>query len=146
MGVLEVWKKMIEGADQFLYGLIAQLGAYTSELALLRSKDKGIRIKTILPTNAKVARRYFDLESKYKVNELVAKGIFERRVVEKVDVILVVNEKQACVSFPDATGLTDFNSTFYSDDSAFYNWCIDYFKYSWSIARPYNSSKFRIIQ
>ncbi len=145
-GVLEVWKKMIEGTDQFLYGLIAQLGAYTSELAFSRAKDKGIRIKIILPIDANVAKRYFDLESKYRINESIAKGIFDRRVAEKVDVILVVNEKQACVSFPDATGLTDFNSTFYGDDSAFYNWCIDYFQYSWNSAMPYNSSKFRIIQ
>jgi hypothetical protein len=35
----------------------------------------------------------------------------------------------------------DMNSAFYSIDSIFHEWCLDYFNYMWQIAKPYNPNK-----
>jgi hypothetical protein len=35
----------------------------------------------------------------------------------------------------------DMNSGFYSTDSIFHEWCLDYFNYIWQIAKPFNSNK-----
>jgi hypothetical protein len=48
--------------------------------------------------------------------------------------------------FPTANGTTDFNSTFYGEESEFYDWCMDYFQYRWNTAMRYDKSKFRALQ
>jgi hypothetical protein len=35
----------------------------------------------------------------------------------------------------------DMNSGFYSTDSIFHEWCLDYFNYMWQIVKPFNPNK-----
>lgn len=75
--------------------------------------------------------------------------------IEKVHLGILVSESQSLVMFPMTNkngnvreGLKDeeeveidMNSGFYSTDSIFHEWCLDYFNHMWQIAKPFNPNK-----
>jgi hypothetical protein len=68
----------------------------------------------------------------------------DRRMVDKVHVAVVLNEKQATVMFPTVKDkiVADMNSMFYSrQDPLFHEWCLDYFRYCWYNSKPFDESK-----
>jgi hypothetical protein len=44
------------------------------------------------PTNAIVTKKYIELKEKYGIDNLFAKKIFERRMVDNVKIAILVNE------------------------------------------------------
>jgi hypothetical protein len=75
-------------------------------------------------------------------------------MIEKVHVGILVSESQSLVMFPmtNKNGNVrggrneeeiDMNSGFYSTDSIFHEWCLDYFNYMWQIAKPFNPNKLK---
>jgi hypothetical protein len=74
------------------------------------------------------------------------KGLVERRMVEKMPVAVILNEKEATVMFPTlkrSQKVADLNSIFYSgrDNSFFHEWCLDYFRYCWYESKIFDESK-----
>ena len=49
--------------------------------------------------------------------ELLKQGIIERKMIDKIEVALVLNEKQATVMFPTLKGEADMNHMFSSNDA-----------------------------
>ena len=75
-------------------------------------------------------------------------------MIERVHLGIIVNESQSMVMFPMANKKVsakveggegqleiDMNLGFYSIDSIFHEWCLDYFNYMWHIAKPFNPNK-----
>ena len=85
----------------------------------------------VFPKNVIIPRGRKELLKKLGHNELLSKGAIERRMVESVQVAVILNEKQASVLFPTQKGETDMNMMFFSPDSIFHEWCLDYFRYRW---------------
>jgi len=52
-------------------------------------------------------------------------------MVDRVQVSVILNEKQAAIMFPTQKGETDMNMIFFSTDPLFHEWCVDYFRYRW---------------
>jgi hypothetical protein len=61
------------------------------------------------------------LKEKYGIDNLFAKKIFERRMVDNVKIAILVNEIQATLDLPLEDGETDFNDLFYSNNYIFMN-------------------------
>ncbi len=68
------------------------------------------------------------------------KNIYKNKYVK---VIIVLNEKEACVCFPNLNGEADLTEMFYGDDYQFHEWCIDYFRDCWSDADLFIESKLK---
>ena len=64
-----------------------------------------------------------ELLQKLGWRELMSKGMIERKTADKVQVVTVLNERQASVLFPDLKGEADLNTMFYSEDPLFHEWC-----------------------
>ncbi len=62
-------------------------------------------------------------------------GRIERRILKKVDVTILLSEKEARVSFPSKDGKMD-PSAFSSKESPAHKWCSDLFLYYWERAIP----------
>jgi hypothetical protein len=75
-------------------------------------------------------------------------------MIERIHLGILVNENKSMVMFPMITKKgsaragegegqleIDMNSGFYSTDSFFHEWCLDYFNYMWQIAKPFNPNK-----
>ncbi len=61
---------------------------------------------------------------------------------ENVQIITILNEKEACVMFPKK-GEVDPREMFYSKDPVFQEWCLDYFKYCWDTSSSFQEIKLK---
>ena len=68
---------------------------------------------------------------KLNFQELIDSKQIERKMKKTIKTVVVLNEKDACVSFPKIDGDSNITEMFYSDDPTFHEWCLDYFRYSW---------------
>jgi predicted transcriptional regulator len=75
----------------------------------------------------------------------MSRGLIERKMADKVQVMTVLNERQASVLFPNLKGEADLNTMFYSDDPLFHEWCLDYFRYKWYGSDIFDESKVKEI-
>lgn len=131
VAILERWKDIYRDADQYIYEIVPQVPIDLIEPALDRVKSKGVKYSYVLPQHVIIPKGRKDLLKKLGHNDLLNKGAIERRMVESVQVAVVLNEKHASVMFPTQKGETDMNMIFYSDDRIFHEWCLDYFRYRW---------------
>jgi hypothetical protein len=69
---------------------------------------------------------------------LLVEGV-RRRFLEKVEVFLLVTEKEALFGLPFLNGKMDY-SAFVSEDPDFREWCKDLFQYYWDKAKPNSSN------
>ena len=71
------------------------------------------------------------------------KGLVKRKMRQNVQTVLVLNEHEACVMFPNKDGESDLSEMFYSNDPMFHEWCLDYFRYSWYGSDLFEESKLK---
>lgn len=130
VAILERWKDIYREADQYIHEIVPQVPIDLIEPAVNRVRQ-GVKYSYVLPQNVIVPRGRKELLKKLGHSELLNKGSIERRMVDSVQVAVILNEKQAAVLFPTQKGETDMNMIFFSTDSVFHEWCIDYFRYRW---------------
>jgi predicted transcriptional regulator len=131
VAILERWKDIYRNADEYIYEIVPQVPIDLIEPAIDRVKSKSVKYSYVLPKNVIIPKGRKDLLKKLGHNELMNKGAIERRMVDSVQVSVVLNEKYASVMFPTQKGETDMNMMFYSADPIFHEWCLDYFRYRW---------------
>ena len=135
--VLEQWKSIYKNADEFVYEIFTEVPLDLIE-PLLAKVRKGIKLHYIFSESVIVPKGRRDLLKKLGMKSLLDKGLVERKMRAGTNVIVVLNEKEACVGFPTMDGITDMREMFYSTDPLFHEWCLDYFRYCW-----YNSDLFQ---
>ena len=138
--VLEQWKSIYKNADEFIYQLFTEVPLDLIEPLLSRVK-KGATLNYIFSESVIVPKGRKELLNKLGMKELIDKGLVERKMRENVNVVVVLNEKEACVLFPTLDGAADMREMFYSKDALFHEWCLDYFRYCWYNAGPFKESK-----
>jgi predicted transcriptional regulator len=147
VAVIELWKQRIyRESTQYIYGMLPQIPLDLIETVIPKIKgDDGIKFNYILPQKAMVPKKRAELLKNAGFHEFIKKGIVERRMVDRIQVAILLNEKQATVMFPTAKGLglgePDMNSVFYSEDPLFHEWCLDYFRYRWYNSKSFDESK-----
>lgn len=138
--VLEQWKNICENSQEYIYDILSEEPPDLMEPMISKAKS-GIKINSIFSVSTVIPKDRQKIIEKLGVKKLVSDGIIERRLLKQVGVVVVLNEKEACVMFPSTGGETDMSETFYSDDPMFHEWCLDYFRYCWSSAEPFSESK-----
>jgi predicted transcriptional regulator len=146
VAVIERWKELYNKSSEYIYGMVPQIPLELIESVIPKVKDDGIKFNYILPQKAIVPKKRTQLLSRSGFYDLLKmeKKMVDRRMVDRVHVAVVLNEKQATVMFPTVKDKTvaDMNSMFYSrDDSLFHEWCLDYFRYCWYNSKPFDESK-----
>jgi predicted transcriptional regulator len=131
VAILERWKDIYREADQYIYEIVPQVPMDLIEPAVTRVKEKGVKYSYVFPKDVIIPKGRKDLLKKLGHGELLNKGAIERRMVESVQVAVILNERQAAVLFPTQKGETDMNMIFHSTDPVFHEWCLDYFRYRW---------------
>jgi predicted transcriptional regulator len=143
VAVFERWKQIYNGSSQYIYGMLPQVPLDLIETVISKIKDNGIKFRYILSEKAIVPKGRTSLLNDSGFNELLRKGLVERRMVNKIEIAVVLNESQATVMFPSLKGkIADMNSMFYSsNDHLFHEWCLDYFRYCWYNSKSFDESK-----
>ena len=140
--VLEQWKSIYKNADEFIYQLFTEVPLDLIEPVLTKAK-RGIKLNYIFSESVIVPKGRKELLNKLGIKELIDKGLVERKMQKDTNVVVVLNEKEACVLFPTLDGACDMREMFYSKDQLFQEWCLDYFRYCWYNAGQFQESKIR---
>jgi predicted transcriptional regulator len=146
VAVLERWKQIYNSAREYIYGMLPQIPLELIETLLAILKQRGIKFNYILSQQTVVPKKRTDLLKDAGFQDLLKKGLVERRMVDKMPVAVILNEKEATVMFPTlkrGQPVANLNSIFYSgkDNLLFHEWCLDYFRYSWYGAKTFDESK-----
>ena len=145
VAILERWKDIYREADEYIYEIVPQVPMDLIEPAVTRVKEKGVKYSYVFPKDVIIPKGRKDLLKKLGHAELLNKGAIERRMVESVQVAVILNEKNAAVLFPTQKGETDMNMIFFSSDRVFHEWCLDYFRYRWYGSDIFDESKLKEI-
>lgn len=146
VAVLERWKQIYNSAQEYIYGMLPQIPLELIETLLAILKRGRIKFNYILSQQTIVPKKRTDLLKDAGFQDLLKKGLVERRMVDKMPVAVILNEKEATVMFPTlkrGQPVADLNSIFYSgkDNLLFHEWCLDYFRYTWYGAKTFDESK-----
>ena len=146
VAVIERWKELYNESSEYIYGMVPQIPLELIESVIPKVKEERVKFNYILPQRAIVPKRRTELlrESGFYDMLKMENKTVDRRMVDKVHVAVVLNEKQATVMFPTVKDkiVADMNSMFYSrQDPLFHEWCLDYFRYCWYNSKPFDESK-----
>lgn len=112
----------LKQAEEFCWSLTDQVIASSS--TIIEDKIKaGIKFRAILPEKLVPPPGY-----------IPAHGI-ERRTLPKIELRVLVTEKEAMFGLPFLNGQMDY-AQFMSKDSRFYEWCKDLYLFYWEKAKP----------
>lgn len=142
--VLEAWKDIYNDANEYIYEVMSQVPLDLIE-PLVERINKGVKFSYIFGQDVVVPKGRSELLQKLGWRELMARGLVERKMADKVQVMTMLNERQAAVLFPNLKGETDLNTMFYSDDPLFHEWCLDYFRYKWYGSDIFDESRIKEI-
>lgn len=135
------WKNIYQEAREYVHAIKAQVSLGMIE-SISKAIDLGIKYSYILGEDVIVPKGRSELLEQLKWNQKIGQGMIERRMANTVPVVVVLNERQASVLFPEyRTGQADLSTMFYSEDHSFHHWCLDYFKWKWSQANLFDNNK-----
>jgi len=140
--VLEQWKAIYKNSDEYIYEILSEVPLDVIE-PLVKQIEKGTKFQYIFSESTVVPKDRKELLKKLGFNNLIEKGLVERKMAKNVRTMIVLNEKEACVSFPKNDGESDLTEIFYSDDSMFHEWCLDYFRFCWYGSDIFEESKLK---
>jgi len=140
--VFELWKQIYKNANEYINKVSSEVPLDIVE-PLVKKIRSGVHFMGVLSESAVVPKGRKVLLKKLGYDELIEKGDAERRMKKEVKTTVVLNEKEACVSFPSLNGETDMTQLFYSNDPMFQEWCLDYFRYCWYDSDIFQESKLK---
>lgn len=140
--ILEQWKSIYKNADKYIYEILTEIPLDIIEPKVKRI-EKGVKFNYILSESAVIPKGRKKLLQKLNFDKLIEKGLIERKMQKTIQVLVVLNEKEACVSFPNIEGEPEMTEMFYSTDQMFHEWCLDYFRYTWYESEIFQENKLR---
>ena len=140
--VLEQWKTIYKNANEYVYEAFYEVPLDLIEPIVKRIKN-GIQFNYIFSKSAVIPKGRKDLLQKLGFDKLIEKGLVERKMRDTVLTVVVLNEKEACVLFPNRKGEADMSEMFYGNDPMFHEWCLDYFRYCWYGSDVFQESKLK---
>ncbi len=145
--IIETWKRLYDESSEYIYGILPQIPLELIQAVIPKVKNEGVKFNYILPKNAMVPKIRNGLQKSSGYAELLKQGIIERKMIDKIEVALILNEKQATVMFPTLKGEADMNHMFSSNDAKsnngglFHEWCVDFFRYCWHNSNSFDERK-----
>jgi len=140
--VLEQWKSIYKNAGEYIYQIFTEVPLDLIEPFLNRAKH-GVKLNYIFSESVIVPKGRKDLLVKLGMKNLLEKGMVERKMKKDVSVVVVLNEKEACVIFPTLDEAADMREMFCSKDPPFHEWCLDYFRYCWYGAGSFHEERLK---
>ena len=102
-----------------------------------------MQVSIIYAKNTIIPKGFKEEFTSKDVQDLILQGTYERRMIDTVQVYVVLNDKTAMVLFPDLKGDVDLNFGFVSQNPTFHEWCLDYHQYMWEKSGSCDISKFQ---
>ena len=140
--VLETWKEVQNNATKYINNILAEVPYSKDIIDVVEEKlSKKIKIQTIFAENAIIPKERKTIFKTKNFNKFIKEDLLVRRMIKQVSVVVLLNEKEACIIFPNTQGEPDMSEMFYSTDTQFHEWCLDYFNYCWDKSTSFQENK-----
>lgn len=142
--VQEKWKEIYKNADEYIFNILSEV-SYTADIIepLVAKIKNGVKVKSIFSESVIIPNERRKVLEKFDFDKFIEKGLVERRMRKDVSVVVVLTDKEACVMFPTSNGKADISGMFYSIDSSFRDWCLDYFRHCWQDSVTFREAKLK---
>lgn len=138
--IMQLWKEICENANEYIYDILSEEPLELIDPIVTKAKQ-GVKINSIFSHSSIIPKGRKELVAKPAIRKLIADGIIDRRMQSNTGVVVILNEKEACVMFPTIDGDADMSSMFHSTEPAFHQWCFDYFKHCWNNSQSFEEGK-----
>jgi predicted transcriptional regulator len=140
--VSEKWKSIYSNANEYIKNILVDI-PYSSDLMeiLISKLNKGISINSIFTETAIIPEERKTNLPKFNLKKFIEQEMLKRKMIKSVKVVVVLNEKEAGISFPTTNGEVDLSKMIYGSTPEFHEWCFDYFKHYWELASSFQESK-----
>jgi len=128
--VVEKWIDIFENSNEYISGILVEEPLELIE-PLVKKAKKGVKVNSIFSESTILPKKRTELLEKLNVQKLIQSGAIKQKMKKDLNVVIVLNEKEACISFPNKKGKADISNMFYGKDTIFHEWCLDYFRYWW---------------
>jgi predicted transcriptional regulator len=140
--VLEKWTEIHNNSEKYIYNILSEVPYSKEIIDIVEKKLKaGIKIKSIFSESTIIPEERKEIFKKKNFQKFITESILERKMTEKISIVILLNEKEACVIFPTKNGESDLSEMLYSKDPEFHDWCIDFFNHNWNNAGSFQEHK-----
>jgi predicted transcriptional regulator len=142
--VFEKWKDIYQNSNEYIFNILVDVPYDVDFLEpLVKKVSKGVKLNSIFSETAIIPKERKQALEKLGFKKLIQEGLIERKMRENVQIVVILNEKEASVMFPKEKSESDISEMFYGKDPAFHDWCLDYFKYCWDTSSSFQESKLK---
>ncbi|WP_148550711.1 helix-turn-helix transcriptional regulator [Candidatus Nitrosotenuis cloacae] len=143
--VQEEWNKIYQEAEEFVRNVLYEV-SYSSDIVktVVSQVNKGVAFRSIFSADAIVSNQRQSALGSKSLKKALDSGKIERKINSDVQFVLIMNEKQACLSFPDEDFEVDVSSCMSSKSSEFVDWCNDYFGFLWKESSFFNEKRLNL--
>ena len=117
--VLEKWRDIFDNSKKYVYGILVEEPLELIEPVIKKAKS-GIKVQSIFSESALVPKARKKMLEKMDFQKLIDSKQVQRKMKKTVKTVVVLNEKDACVSFPKIDGDSNITEMFHSDDPMFH--------------------------
>lgn len=136
----ELWLDICRHATQEVFSIKSEVSMNMIGV-VADAVYNGIKYTYMLSRDASLPKERCKLLKNVQWEDKINRGRIVRRLVDKAPIVVVMNEKEAAVCFPNLNGQADLTTTFYGDDPTFYQWCKNYFQHKWRTAKEFNDPR-----
>ena len=140
LAIVQRWKNLYLESGSYIKEIMGQVPVDLIEV-LSTKIESGVKFSYIFGRDSVIPKGRSEILHRVGWTDLISKGLVMRKMLETVRTMVVINEKEACVLFPNLKGEPDLNTMFYSHDRDFHSWCNELFEFHWKIASSFDESK-----
>jgi len=142
--VLKKWTDVHNNSEKYIFNLLPEVPYSKEIIDIVESKlNSGITIKSIFSESTIVPEERKEIFQKKNFQKFVISGNLERKMMNRISVVVLLTEKEACVVFPTKNGESDLSEMLYSKDPQFHNWCLNYFDFCWNQSNSFKEDKLK---
>jgi predicted transcriptional regulator len=140
--VMEQWETVYKNAKEYIFNILIETPYNEKLLKILEAKlNNKIKIASIFSDHVIIPKERNEILAKFDFTKFVRDGFLERKMKSGVKIGIVLNEKEAGLSFPSNDGEPDMSKMFYSKDDSFHEWCLDFFNDCWKRSTLFQEAK-----
>lgn len=140
--VMEQWETIYKNANEYICNILIETPYNERLLKILEDKlTRKIRISSIFSEYAIIPKERQEILAKFSFSKFVKEGLLEKRMRKGMKFGIVLNERESGLSFPSDNGEPDLSRMFYSQDTFFHEWCLDFFNDCWKDATAFQEVK-----
>ena len=140
VNTFECWKEIYENSQEYIYNILYDVPYFDDFVNPIFEKvSNGIKVKSIFYDKAIFSNSRNDILKKFKKH--IDNEDIQRKMIKNVGAAVVLNEKQACLIFPNLDEKLDVGFSFTSEDPSFHEWCYDFFNYTWYNAHIFQEKR-----